>query len=134
MADTTNTTTNTNTGLNDFDPKDTAYPPLSEEACLTLGIIRAAEAAELSHDLTPYILDINAHIRANVGWGDKGLTWYPPRVPGTPFTISREALSSICYTLHLLGYKTEYCYPSQTDAGGSASGSGPSPIGITIYW
>lgn len=124
MADTTNK------DLNDFDPKDTSYPPLSEKDCLSLGIIRATEAAELSHDLTPYILDINEAIRANLGWGDKGLTWYPPHVKGTPSTISREALSSICYTLHLLGYKTEYCYPSNTNTAPPS----PNPIGITIYW
>ena len=96
------------------------YPPLTEEDCRNIGFIRAAEAAGLSHDLTPYLADINKRIRAAAAAGMSVLTWYAPVLSNVP----REALASICYTLHLLGYGTEYVYTLETTC----------PVGIEIHW
>ena len=96
------------------------YPPLTEEDCQKIGFLRAAEAAELSHDLTPCLADINKRIRDAAAAGMSAITWYAPVLSNVP----RAALASICYTLHLLGYGTGYVYTLEKTC----------PVGIEIYW
>lgn len=96
------------------------YPPISADTCRELGFLRAAEAAELSHDLTPSIWDIDKRIREAAHAGLSSIAWYAPILSNMP----RAALTSICYTLHLMGYKTEYIYTIEKK----------DPVGIKVYW
>lgn len=96
------------------------YPPISADTCRELGFLHAAEAAELSHDLTPSILDIDKRIREAAHAGLSSIAWYAPILSNVP----RAALASICYTLHLMGYKTEYVYTMENK----------DPVGIKVYW